>query len=258
MRLAAALRVVQTVAELADIEGQLRDDQVFRSPRDGRFEREKARIAPHDLDDEQAIVAACGVPKLHDRLERRIDGRIEPDRFVRSGDVVVDRPGNPDHRDAFLRKRQRPPERTVSSDDHESVDVVLRHARNGFVAAFGRLEPLAPRRTENRSAPVEDSADRSGREFLKRAVHESLESPDDPDGFDIVIDCSPRNGANGRVHSGRVPTAGQDRDTFHLHGSFPPCVCEYPTAKHCTASSPSGASIRKSLRIRSDPEACIP
>ena len=66
-------------------------------------------------------------------VTRRVDGGVEPDRFVRSPDVVVDGASDARDRDAVLSfESERATEAAIAADDHQPVDPVVAHLVHGL------------------------------------------------------------------------------------------------------------------------------
>ena len=132
-----------------------------RRRRQARRTSRGCRTAAHDLDDERALVARRRVAHLADGLADGVERRVEADRRVGAGDVVVD-----GARDADDRARRTSCERlgtaiaAVAADDDEPgrSPCSLEDARTPRRRPR-RLEALGARRAQEGAAAVEDAAD---------------------------------------------------------------------------------------------------
>ena len=133
----------------------------------GRIRRDEARVAAHELHEPDPVAGRFGLGVGGvGRAPRFCDGRVESERPLHEGNVVVDRLGHADDADRqaaprrFLADRLRPAQRPVPADRKEHPDAelvqVLRH--------FGRVLRAAGR-SEHRSAALVDPVHGLGRQF---------------------------------------------------------------------------------------------
>ncbi len=86
---------MELVAEPSQLEGDLGNHHVFRAARHADGERDPPGMAPHDLHDKEAVVAACGVPQLHHRVKGGVHRRVEADGGIRPQRSLSMVPGMP-------------------------------------------------------------------------------------------------------------------------------------------------------------------
>ena len=187
MRFAVLLRVMYLLYYRFYICGNLRHKHELRAAGHRRFEREEARVAAHDLDDEHTVVARRRVAQLADALERRVAGGVEAYRAVRPRHVVVNRPRHADDLDAALVKLERAVERSVAANNDERVYVVLLQLRNARVDAFGAHELRTSRGAQYRAAVHEYASDGAARHRHEVAVEQPFVAAPDSDNLKPVI-----------------------------------------------------------------------
>ena len=94
-----------------------------------------ARVPAHDLDDHDPVVRLGGRVQSVDRLGADVDGRVEADRDVGPGEVVVDRLRHADDRVPVLDVRGGArSERALASDRDDAVDLQRRASSRGALA----------------------------------------------------------------------------------------------------------------------------
>ena len=93
-------------------------------------QRDMAGIAPHHLEDHDAVVACRGRLQPVERLGRDHHRGVVADRVLGRADVVVDRLGNADELDAaLLRQPAQDGEAAIAADADERVDAELAQRR---------------------------------------------------------------------------------------------------------------------------------
>ncbi len=104
------------------IVGNLRNQNDVGATADTRIERNPARVAAHHLDDHDAAVRLGRRVQPIDGVGGEADGGVEPERVGRADDVVVDRLGHADQRDAHLGELVGDGQRAVAADDDQPVE----------------------------------------------------------------------------------------------------------------------------------------
>ena len=89
---------------------------------DPRVERNPARVAAHDLDHHDAVVRFGRRVQPVDRVGREATAESKPKRVGGADDVVVDRLGHADQRDAHLGELVGDGEGAVAADDDQAVE----------------------------------------------------------------------------------------------------------------------------------------
>ena len=119
---APAIAREQTFRNDLDVERNLGDENRIGAARDAGMERDPSRVAPHHLDDHDAMVRLSGRVQAIDRVGRECHGGVEAEAGGRADDIVVDRLGHADHGDAALTELLRDRQRAVAADDDDRVE----------------------------------------------------------------------------------------------------------------------------------------
>ena len=99
---APGVALLDRLRDHVDVVRDLRDQDDVGAAADARVERDPARVAPHHLDDHDAVVRLGGRVEPVDRVGRERHGGVEPEAVGRADDVVVDRLRDADDRNAAL------------------------------------------------------------------------------------------------------------------------------------------------------------
>ena len=154
----ARVAALDALADLVDVERALGDEDDVGAAGDAAVGRDPARVAAHDLDDDDAVVRLRGRVQAVDRVGGDLHRGVEAEGDVGAGEVVVDRLGDADHRHAVGRQPARDAERVLAADRDQRVDAFalerLAHER-GAVGAV--LVGVRARRAEDRAAAVQDA-----------------------------------------------------------------------------------------------------
>ena len=92
------IALADLLADLVDVVRNLRNQDDVGGAGEAAVQRDEPGVAAHHLHHDHAVVALGGGVQLVDRLDRRIDRRVEPERGDRAADVVVDRLRHADDR----------------------------------------------------------------------------------------------------------------------------------------------------------------
>ena len=122
-----AWRRSERVAHLGDVEGDLGDQRQRRTAGQSRAHRDVAGVATHDLEHHHPVVRLGGGVQPVDRRGGDVDRGVEPEAQLGGVDVVVDRLGHPDARDAVALEVPGGAQRPVATDDDEAVEPVALH-----------------------------------------------------------------------------------------------------------------------------------
>jgi hypothetical protein len=106
----------------------LRNERHVGPRRESRRQRDPARVAAHDLEDDRPVVARGGVPQPLDRVDGDRDGGMEAEGPVGAGDVVVHRLRDADDPATAAGEFSRRRERIVPSDGDQHIDPVGRES----------------------------------------------------------------------------------------------------------------------------------
>ena len=208
-------RRLQGRADLVDIEGDFRDQCVLGAGGDCRGQRQVAAVAPHGFDHEGPVVGRSGVLEAVYGVEDVVQCGIDPQRHVGEGDVVVDRGGDGNDRDAVLLQNQRAAMRAVAADHHQPLDAELFQIPGGQLLTGFRKHLLAAGALQKGAAELQLAADRSGGQHLIIAVKHPLVAFLDADHLDAVGQPRTHHGADGGVHPRAVAAAGEHCNSFH-------------------------------------------
>jgi hypothetical protein len=107
-------------------------------------ERDPARVAAHDLDDQRPLVALGRGVEPVDRAHRDVHRRVEPERVVRGAEVVVDRLRHADDPDARVVQLRGHAERVLAPDRDQPVDPVALQVLGDALDPALLLERVGP------------------------------------------------------------------------------------------------------------------
>ena len=162
------------------------------------------------------------------------DGRVEPEGDVGPAEVVVDRLGDADHRDAVLMQPVGDAQRPVAADADEGVDLQVPHRldrlarevlendlaafRYGVLIGVGGL-----RGAEDRPAESQDPGDVVVAELAAAVVDEAFVAVDDADDLETVLqDGVLGDGPDDGVDARGIPPARKNSDPLGFLQSVPP------------------------------------
>ena len=152
-----------------------------------------------------------GVADLVHAVHDGVESGVVADGGIRAVEVVVYGARQADDGHVVLAGQPlRPGERTVAADHDERVNPELLHVLIGLVHALVRAELIAPGGFKDGSAPLDGVAHRFGGKFLDVPVDESFIAPVDAVDLPSLEDCRTGDGADRRVHSGRVAAGSED------------------------------------------------
>ena len=187
------------------------------------MQRDPARVAAHDLDDEGTVMAFRGGVQPVDRLHRDVDRGVEAEGVVGRAEVVVDRLGHADHRQAPGVQCRGDPEGVFAADRDQRVhaepsQVGLDPLQAGPAARRRALrERVGPRRTQDRPTTRQDASHRLGVQRDRVAFQRPAPPVAEPEELVAVLwDSLPDQGADHGIQPWTVATTGQHSDS---HGS---------------------------------------
>ena len=102
-----------------------RQKNVLRAVGNTAPKRNIARMASHNLNDTAPFMGCGCISYLIYGLHRRIDSRVKTDGIIGTGNIKIDGSGESDRVYTESRKLARTAVRTVSSDDHQTVNTVF-------------------------------------------------------------------------------------------------------------------------------------
>src|SRR3954454_3101735 len=121
--------VADAVADLLDVERPLRDEDHVGAAGDAGIAGDPARVPPHHLDDDHAVVRLRRGVQAVDRIGGDLHGGLEAEGEVGAGEIVVDRLRDPDDVDAVVGQAPRDAERVLAADRDQPVEAVLLQRR---------------------------------------------------------------------------------------------------------------------------------
>src|SRR6202008_1480552 len=152
--------------------------------------------------------------QLVDRVGRRGNGRVEPERRNGSADVVIDGLGHADDREPLFPELQRDAERAIAADGYQGVETVRPERVEQLLRAVallpGAVRPRhapfegipAIRRSEDGPAEVRDAADivRAQRHQLGFA-EQAPEAASDPYALPTAVHRAEHDGTDDGIQS---------------------------------------------------------
>ena len=175
-----------------------------------------ARVAAHDLADDDAVVRLGRRVQAVDRLGRDLHRGLKAEREVRRVEVVVDRLGHADGREARREELARDAERVVAADRDQHVDAALLQRREHALLAVLGLVDVRARGAEDRAALVQDAARVLARQLDRVVVEHALPAlAKAEDLVPVVVDPLADDSADDGVEAGAVAAACQKSDSCH-------------------------------------------
>jgi hypothetical protein len=185
---------------------------------------EVAAVAAHHLDEEDTLVGCRGDTQPVHRFERDVDRRRHADRDVGADQVVVDRGGDADHRQAQAVQCAGTGLRAVAADHHQALDAVGLHARQRLSLASFRLQFDAACRAQHRAATFHDAADVARAEHGEVAGDQAGVAVAHTQHLVAACHAHAHHGADRCIHARRVTATGEHRQACHaasvLRGVF--------------------------------------
>jgi hypothetical protein len=173
-----------------------------------------ARVAAHDLDDDDAVVRLGGGVQAVDGVRGDLHRGVEAEGHVGAGQVVVDRLRHADHLHAVGREPARDAERVLAADRHERVDAEALHRRPHRRRAVGAaLVRVRARGAEDRAAAVQDARRRQRGELHRRALQHAGPSVAEAEQLVPALDPRAHDAADDRVEPRAVAPTGQHPDS---------------------------------------------
>src|SRR5579862_2680801 len=211
---AAAMAVLDAVADVVEAERNLGDDDGFGAAAERNRERDKARVAAHHLNTEDAFVRKGRIADAVDRLERGVDRGVEADRVVGAGDVVVDRGRDDEDRNAGLAAEERRTDhRAFAADYYQRLDLMTPQVAGREAARGGRTELGRSRSLEESAAALNHVGDGASAERLGKIADEALVAAPEADDLDSCHRRATDHRAYRGVHPGRIAAGGKNRDS---------------------------------------------
>ena len=135
--------------DVLEVVRNLRDQDHVGAAGHAAVQRNPAGVPPHDLDHHDPPVRFGGRVQAVDGVGREAHGRVEAETAGRADDVVVDRLGHADERNAPLVELVGDRQRAVAADADERVETRplehLHHAVGVVERALGRHDRLGER-----------------------------------------------------------------------------------------------------------------
>src|SRR5574337_432334 len=186
-------------------------------------QRDPAGVASHRLGDHHPAVAARGGFEPVERLGDDRDRAVEAEAQVGVAQVVVDRLGNADHRQAERVHPVGDLHRAVAADRDQRIELQVvarvgehlgRHVGAAGAEVMERVAAVV--RAQHRPALRDDACYRRMVERPHAPAHEAEESALDPgDARAALVDQRQRDRADDRVQPRAVAAAGEDADVHH-------------------------------------------
>ena len=156
-----------------------------------------------------------------DRVGGDLHRRVEPERDVRPGEVVVDRLRDPDDRDPVGGELRAGAERALAADHDQAVEPTRVHRPSHTGGAVIERERIEPGASQDRAAAVEQPAGPFEREVVTPVLDDAAPAVAEPDHVvaersDALADDRSDHGVQTRT----VAAAGEQADP-HDQPSLP-------------------------------------
>ena len=204
----------------------LREKDILRAVSNAAPQCDVSGVAPHNLHDAAPLMGCGCIANLINCFHGRVDSRVKTNGIIGTGNIQVNGSRKADCIDTQGGQLSRTSEGTVSSDDHHSVNAMLAADISALLLAFRCGELLTSCRVKDGAAPVDDVRHAGGLHVHDFLLQQACVSAHDALYLKALIDSSPYNRADGRVHSRRVASAGKYSNGFHClcHSNLPPCI----------------------------------
>ena len=207
--------------QLVNIRLILRNDCCLCTSRNSGILCKKARIAPHNLHKEDAVMGIGCIANLVYTVHDGVEGRVIADGGVGAIQVVVNGSRQADTRDIVLRGYDLGAgKRAVSSDHDEGVDAVLLKVLKRLGTSLLIHEALASGCPEDGTSSVDRAADAFRRKVLDLVIDKAFPTPIYSFYLPSVIDGRPCHCSNRSVHSRCI--SSRSEDTYRIY----PCHSE--------------------------------
>ena len=156
---------------------------------------------------DSAVVCSLSIASV------RRDRRVEPDRDVRAGDVVVDGLRDADDRKTVLPvEAMRDRQRVFATDGHDAVELRLAEVAEDRLDAALDLVGIGPGRAEDRPAARQDAGDLATAERGEDPFGQALPTVTHRHHLVPAIGRAADDRTDDGIEAGTVTAAGQDPD----------------------------------------------
>jgi hypothetical protein len=199
------------------VHGLLGHGDHLGAPRQAHIQGDEARMPPHDLYEEDPLVAGGGVPDAVNGLQGRVDGGVKADGIVGAKKVVVNGARHPHHGDlVLLNEAHGPAEGAVAADGHQALYPRRLQLGHRLGPPLLGEELLAPGGEEDGPSPLQDVGHVPHPQGDHLPLDHAGVAPADADDLNAHGVGLAHHGPDGRVHAGGVAPAGKDADALHL------------------------------------------
>ena len=208
--------------------GDFRNEDNVGAPGNAGGQCDMPRIPAHDFKDHHPLMAGRRRLQAVKRIDGGPDSGVETDRVIGSGDVVIDGFRNPgEGKTALFRQPVEDFHAAVAADADQGIEAQQPDALQAFIRSIldravflGKGERITLiDGAENGTAHTQDIAgEQLQRQFFgqRRTLHQAMGAFTDADHFPTVFLNGPEgDGADGRVESGAIATAGHHANTFN-------------------------------------------
>ena len=193
--------------------------------RHAAVQRDPAGIAPHHLDDHDALVRLGRRVQAVNGQRREVHGGVKAEATSRADNVVVDCLGDAHEGNALQVELMSDAERAIAADDHEGVQPHLVEGLDHLVRVVdlalwrvnGILKRIAMiRGTENGAAESQDAGDISRRQHPRaRGVEQAVKAVFEANDFNSGVVCGLDDRPDDGVEAWGVAAAGEDADLLN-------------------------------------------
>ena len=150
-------------------------------------------------------MAVGRVADFVDRLDNRIGRRVKADGEIRTGQIIVNGSRQADDGEArFSCQQHGPCERSVSSNDHQRIDFILKQRLVRLAAALFSSKCITTSRLQDGAPSTQDLGNRAHMQPLEVAINQSLIPLENTYRLASMVNCCSHHCANGSVHSGCI------------------------------------------------------
>src|SRR5450432_685162 len=179
-----------------------RDQNIFSTRCNSAVQRDITGIAAHHFNNKKTIMRIRRIPDFVNRFNSRIHGRIKPNGKISSGHILIDGTRNSDTGNfEFGTEFMGTPERTVPSDDDESVNPQFFQIRISPGPSFIFEKFFTTGSFQYGPSSLYNICHTAGVKRDNVIFNNTAITPHNSKHFQSIVNSSADNGPNGGIHT---------------------------------------------------------
>ena len=194
-------------------------------------------------------MALGGITQFIDGLYGSVHSRIVANGVLTAGNIVVDGARQTDAGNSLVGQCTGPHKGSVTTNNHQRINAQFLAAGQALGLPVLRLELQTTGRIQNRAAAVNNFRHAANVHLIAFAVDQAIVTALNAHHAISLTDTRTHNGANCRIHAGRVTATGQNTDCFDFlsHKAAPP-IWEHSVTYNNFLTIPNNPIIPQLLR----------